>query len=280
MEAIVAVIAMTREMGSLGGDVAASVAEQMGLKVIHHELVEHDLAQRMEMEESLVHRFLEGGASRFERWRIDRKRMSRFTVQEILELAHEGNVLIRGWGATALLAPVQHVVCVRVCAPMEFREKVMMDRLGVQDRAVVRREIELNDAAHSRTIHGFFGFDWQDPLLYDIVLNSGLVPVTTCVKLVRLLAESPEYQETKESRAVLEDKLLEARVRGVLLDHFGFGMGVSGIEVTAAMGKVTLKGAAIHRELIADAEKLVRGMEGVKEVDDRITVVPTHLRHD
>jgi cytidylate kinase len=280
MEATVAVIAMTREMGTLGRDVAAGLAAQMGLKVIHHELVEHDLAERMEMEESLVHRFLEGGASLFERWRVDKKRMSRLTAQEIFELAREGNVLIRGWGATALLAPVQHVVCVRVCAPMEFREKVMMDRLGVQDRAVVRREIELNDAAHSRTIHGFFGLDWRDPLLYDIVVNTGLVQVETCVQVVRLLAERPEYQETEESRAILEDKLLEARVRGILLDHFGFGMGVSGIEVTAVRGKVTLKGAAIHRALINDAEKLVRGVEGVKEVDDRIMVVPTHLRHD
>jgi cytidylate kinase len=279
MEAIVAVIAMTREMGTHGRDVAAGLAEQMGLKVIHHELVEHDLAQRMEVEESLVHRFLEGGASPFERWRVDRKRMSRLTAQELFELARQGNVLIRGWGATVLLQPVQHVVCVRVCAPMEFRERVMMERLGITDRDVVRREIELNDAAHSRTIQGFFGVDWRDPLLYDIVLNTGLVPVMTCVQLVRLLADSPEYQETEESRGVLEDKLLEARVRAVLLDHFGFGMGVSGIEVTAEKGKVTLRGAAIHRELIADAEKLVRAVEGVKEVDDRITVVPTHLRH-
>jgi cytidylate kinase len=275
----VTVIAMTREMGSLGSEVAAGLAEQMGLKVIHHELVEHDLAGKMEVEESLVHRFLEGGASRFERWQIDKKRMSMFTAQEILELAREDNVLIRGWGATALLAPVQHVVCVRVCAPMEFRERVMMERLAISERDVVRREIELNDAAHSRTIQGFFGFDWRDPLLYDIVVNTGLVSVGLGVRLVRLLAESPEYQKTEESRGVLEDKLLEARVRSVLLDHFGFGMGVSGIEVAAANGKVTLKGAAIHRELINDAEKLVRGVEGVKEVDDLIMVVPTHLRH-
>jgi cytidylate kinase len=273
------VIAMTREMGSLGKAVAAGLAEEMGLKVIHAELVEHDLAERMEVEESAVHRFLEGGASLFDRWKIDPKRMSRFTAQEIFELARQDNVVIRGWGATALLHPVQHVVCVRVCAPMEFREKVMMERLGITDRAVVRREIELSDAAHSRTIQGFFGVDWRDPLGYDIVLNTGLVPVQTCVKLIRDLSESPEYQETEESRQVLEDKLLQTRVRAVLLDHFGFGMGVSGIEVTAEKGKVTLKGAAIHRELIADAEKLVRGVEGVKEVDDRITVVPTHLRH-
>jgi hypothetical protein len=49
-----AVIAMTREMGSLGKDVAAGIAEQMGLSVVHHELVEHNLAERLGMQESAV----------------------------------------------------------------------------------------------------------------------------------------------------------------------------------------------------------------------------------
>ena len=38
---------MTREMGSLGKDVAAGLAEKMGLTVVHHELVEHNLAERL-----------------------------------------------------------------------------------------------------------------------------------------------------------------------------------------------------------------------------------------
>ena len=95
-----AVIAMTREMATLGKDVAAGLAERLNLNIVHHELVEHDIAERAGLGESEVHRFLEGKASLFERWKIDRKRLSRYTAQEILELAVKGNVLIRGWGAT------------------------------------------------------------------------------------------------------------------------------------------------------------------------------------
>jgi len=72
------------------------------------------MAERIGVPESEVHRFLEGEASLLERWKLDRKRMSRYTAQEILELAAKGNVLIRGWGATYLLKSVPHVVCVRV----------------------------------------------------------------------------------------------------------------------------------------------------------------------
>ena len=62
-----AVIAMTREMGSLGKNVAAALTDQLGLAVVHHELVEHHLAGRLGVKESTVHRYLEGEASFLER---------------------------------------------------------------------------------------------------------------------------------------------------------------------------------------------------------------------
>ena len=58
-----AVIAMTREMGTLGKDVVAGLAERLGLEVIHHGLVENDIAETAGLPENEVHRFLEGKAS-------------------------------------------------------------------------------------------------------------------------------------------------------------------------------------------------------------------------
>src|SRR5438034_2329606 len=170
-EGAVTVIAMTREMGTLGKDVAAGLSERLGLSVVHHELVEHDIAERAGVRESEVHRFLEGEASLLERWKIDRKRLSRYTAEEILELTGKGDVLIRGWGATYLLRSVPHVICVRICAPMQFREQVLMQRLGIKDPLLARHEIEANDVAHNGTMQKMFGIDWTDPSLYTIALN-------------------------------------------------------------------------------------------------------------
>ena len=60
------VIAMTREMGTRGKDVAAKLAHELELGVVHHELVEKHLAERLQLKESAVHRFLEGEASLWE----------------------------------------------------------------------------------------------------------------------------------------------------------------------------------------------------------------------
>jgi cytidylate kinase len=265
-----AVIAMTREMATRGKDVAAGLADRLGLTVVHHEIVEHDIAERTGMRESEVHRFLEGETSLLERWMIDRKRMSRYTAQEILELAAKGNVLIRGWGATYLLRDVPHVVCVRICAPMEFREKVLMERLGIADAAVARREIERNDGAHNGTMQKLFGIDWTDATLYGLILNTGRIPVEDCVEQIVRLTESPAFAETERSRSALNDELLETRVRAALDQRFGTGAATLGIDAQVRDGRVTLTGATSDEHLIVDAVRLVQGVQGVRGVESKI----------
>jgi hypothetical protein len=51
---------MTREIGSRGRDVALGLADRLELDIIHPELVERELAERMNVPESAVQHFLEG----------------------------------------------------------------------------------------------------------------------------------------------------------------------------------------------------------------------------
>jgi cytidylate kinase len=265
-----AIIAMTREMATLGRDVASGLAERLGLTVVHHELVAHDIAERSGMRESEVQRFLEGGASLLQRWRIDRARMSRYTAEEILELAVKGNVLIRGWGATYLLRSVPLVICVRICAPMIDRERVLMQRLGIDDRATARREIERNDAAHNGTMQRLFGIDWTDPALYAVVLNTARVPVTDCVEHIARLAESDAFRETPQSRQALSDQLILSKVHSALDRRFGTSTAALGIDADVAAGRVTLKGALSDQAMIAEAVRLMHASPGVQGVESRV----------
>jgi cytidylate kinase len=266
-----AVIAMTREMATLGKDVAAGLAERLGLDIVHHELVEHDIAERSGMRESEVHRFLEGEASLLERWKIDRKRLSRYTAQEILELAVKGNVLIRGWGAEYLLRAVPHVICVRICAPMRFRERVLMQRLGIENNAVARSAIAGNDATHNRVMQKLFGIDWMDASLYAIVINTARVPVPDCVDQIARLAASEAFQETAQSRAALLDELILLRVRSALEQRFGSGAAdVGSIDATVSAGKVTLIGATSDERIMVDAIRTVHRVDGIAGVECKI----------
>lgn len=268
------VIAMTREMGTLGKDVAAGVAHELGIEVIHHELVERNLAERLQTSESAVHRFLEGEASLWERWSIDSKRLSRFTAEEILQLAEQGNVLIRGWGAAQLLRDVAHVICVRVCAPMPERIVEMKKRLGAENDAVARREIERNDDAHARAVQRQFNVDWRDPTGYDLTINTAHLPVETGVSLLHHLAQSPCYQPTESSRRELADKLLEARIRTIVDNELPDSPVGSSLDVVVHDGVVTLSGVVAGDGRLRDPIAAIEAMDGVKSVTADTVRVP------
>ncbi len=268
------VIAMTREMGTLGKDVAAGLADKLGIEVVHHELVERQLAERMQLSESAVHRFLEGETSLWERWKIDSKRLSRFTAEEILQLAMGGNVLIRGWGAAQLLRDVPHVICVRVCAPMVRRVEEMKRRLGIDRRDLARREIERNDEAHTRAVQRLFKVDWRDPTGYDLVINSGYVPIDSGVALLQQLSQCPAYAETERSRAILSDKLLEARVRTIIDAHIPDAPVGSGLDVTVVAGEVKLSGVTTAYAKLQSATEEIKGIEGVNSVTTDTISIP------
>ena len=270
------VITMTREMGTLGKDVALGLAETLDLRIVHHEIVEHDLAQRLGVQESTVHHYLEGAASLLERWKIDKQKLSRYTALEILEFAQQGHIIIRGWGATALLSDAPNVLHIRVCAPMAFRERVMMERLGLKDASIARREIERSDAAHSRVVQGSFGFDWENPLHYHSVLNTERVPVATCVRTVRLLADDPAFQETDATRSALKDKLIEWKIRSILAERYAAGAAISNIDVFVKDGAVILSGTVAHPELAISMAQAVREVPGIDAVESRLVGMMVH----
>jgi len=203
------VIAMTREIGSHGSEVAAGVAATLGLEIINSEIVVPHVAGSLGVEHSAVQRYLDGKASLFDRWQIDTRKLSQHTLDQILDLALKDNVLIRGWGAAALFQGIRGIICVRVCAPMAHRVRVMMERLGTKDAEAMQHEIERFDAGHSRATRAAFNFDWNDALMYHIVLNSARVTIDASVKAVCDLAQHQRSQDDAETKAALAARLRE-----------------------------------------------------------------------
>jgi cytidylate kinase len=271
------VIAMTREVGSLGTDVAAGVAKELRLKIVHSESVATSVAERMGVEEGTIRRYADGSASAMERWLISRRKFAHYTSEEVLRLAQEGNVLIRGWGAAALLRDLPQVISVRVCAPMAFRVRTMMQKMGINDPDTVRRDIERFDAAHARFMRGSFNVE-REELLYHLVLNTDRLPVEACVRAICALARHSRFQDQRSTQSALADKLLEARVNSALGDEISLTMAPAGIGVSADNGRVTLVAASSSGHLRAKAEKLVASIAGVRAIDNRIISVPSHGR--
>jgi cytidylate kinase len=272
------VIAMTREIGSRGMEVAAGVAARLGLKIIRSEIVADKVAERLGIEPSAFLRYIEGSASLVERWRINRRRLVHYTAEEILRVAQQGNILIKGWGAATLLRDLPQVISVRVCAPMEFRVRVLMERLGSADAQRMRGEIERHDVIRVRTMSTYFNVEHEDARLYHVVLNTERLTIEACVKTIVQLAESPRFRGPMTARSALSDKLLETMIGSAMAEEISPSMAPLGVSVSVANGRITLRGISSSGALRRKAETIAHTVAGSFPIDNRIVSVPSHGR--
>lgn len=93
-------------------------------------------------------------------------------VRSTIHAAHAaGNVLIVGRGGQAILKDEPDVLHVRLIAPM--RDRIPRIRRQ-EDLSIIDAEqwILRHDRATAEYLRRFFGIEWDDPLLYHVVLNT------------------------------------------------------------------------------------------------------------
>ena len=261
-------IAMTREMGSLGKDVAAEVAARANRKVVYHEIIE-PIANKMRLRKSHVERFLEGKSGIWERLTTDKTALSIFTADETFRfLRDDSTAVIRGWGAVHLLKNIPHVIRVRICAPLETRIARMMQRLSTDNRATVESEIQLSEEAHSAITKRHFGVNWRDPENYDLVLSTDRLSVSDCVEEIEGMMQRKSFQETPESRRMVEDLGLEWSVRSAL--RRDPRTSATSVTVQGDNGTARLLGVVDTQDEADAAGAVAAGVDRVSQVDNQL----------
>ena len=265
-------IAMTREMGSLGKDVAAGLAQRHGRKVVYHEIIE-PIANKMRLRKSHVERFLEGKSGLWERLTTDRTSLSIFTADETFRFLQDGSTgVIRGWGAPHLLKDIPHVIRVRICAPFALRVERMMERLGSDNREAVESEIEMSEEAHSAITKRHFGIHWREPEHYDACLNTGRVSVDECIHELEALMQAPQFQETHASMRAQSDLALAWGVRSALRRDARTAQ--ARFQVKCDDGVAFLSGMDDGPNAMDAALAVAHGVAGVREARGQVRAHP------
>lgn len=261
-------IAMNREMGSLGKDVAKGLSQELGLKVQHHEIVDH-LANRARIRKSHVISFLEGTQGIFERLTIDNLKLRILTADEIMSAAeaNEG-VILRGWGATSLLKEVPHAVRVCVSASRRERVKRMMERLELNEQVAVERIVDQNDEAAQAVMRRHFHIDVRDINEYDVGFNTDRMSAEQCIEKIAAMVRSKQFEETEESRARLRDVAIMHHVRASLRTHASTSHCY--VKVTPLHGRVTLEGVVDDGAQRLACAEIASRIKGVMDVENRL----------
>jgi cytidylate kinase len=107
----------------------------------------------------------------------------RMTDLVIRDLARDGDVIIVGRGGRAVLREVPGVLHVLVIASFAQREATLMAREGIERQEAAAR-LRASDRARADYLKRYHGVGWLDPVLYDLVINTGNLPLPAAVAAV------------------------------------------------------------------------------------------------
>lgn len=268
------ILAMTREIGSLGTYVGQEAARRLGFDFVRQEIIA-EAARLHEADPGTLVATVEAKPRAFETRQAAARRNFAYVAAEVLNVALKDSVVILGRWSTLLLRGIGHTLRVRVCAPLDVRAQRLAERMGVSAEEAAQRIRRSDEGIRSR-IQQFFDVAWDDPRLYDLTLNTERLSVEEAAEVIIRMLGRPAFQSTEASRAALWDAALAARIRAA----FKASPDASHLDITihSRAGGIELTGTvpeAADREAVG---RIAAGFAGSGTVENRLVVtrMPPH----
>ncbi len=202
-------ITISRQYGSGGGEIGARLAQRLNWHLIDHEIVarvaralgipEQQAEERDEYAKGFIARVVSQfvstvptAASPVVQVALpDQTDETRYqeTLRRVVETAADtGRAVIIGRASQMILAKRRDVLHVYIEAPLQARIVYVVLRENL-DAARARERIELKDGNRARYFQTVYHQDANDPLLYDLVINTGVLSLGQAVDLISLALE-------------------------------------------------------------------------------------------
>jgi hypothetical protein len=176
--------------------------------------------------------------------------------------AASGNLVYHGHAAHLLLPGVSHVLKLRVVADPEFRIQAAMQTQGIS-REAAAAQIEGVDKERSEWTNFLYGVEWDDPSLYDMVLNLSHLGAGAACDIVAAAAHLERFKPTRQSLKDVVDIGLSSHVRAELARN-ARTRGVA-LEVAADDGAVVITAPASDEGVRDEALAVAMQVRGVRE---------------
>ena len=181
----------------------------------------------------------------------------------LMEHIRGENLVYHGHVAHLMLAPVSHILRVRVIADMEFRIKGAMARKNFSREEAIAF-IQKIDKQRDQWTRFLYGVEWKDASIYDVLFNLERMGIDVAGDAIVHMAKMDAFKPTPQSQKALDDLILSSRVWSALVIN-GQMKGTS-LTVTADAGKVTICGGTSSTKAVDTITAVAQRVEGVREV--------------
>jgi cytidylate kinase len=264
------IVALSTSIGSLGDEIGREVARALGYEFADREIIAR-AADRFGIDASELRHVAEEKPTLWERFVDTKQHVVAHIEATITEMAARDDVVLAGLGAAMILRGIPHALRVRVTAPEAARIARVQQQHGLTHEGATDfvHAADRERAARVRFLHHV---DWDDPGLYDLVLNTERLTVLAATRVVLEALKDERYQSTPESSARLRDRAVIATARAALLSNPGTRFVRLSLQchdgVLSASGLVDSDG--VRRE----TEEILRRIPGVTSVRAELVTLP------
>jgi cytidylate kinase len=262
------VITVSRGTYSGGKEFAECVAARISAPCLSREILV-EAAEKFGVPEHILAEAMNKPPSMLERFSRQRDVYLAFMRATLLQHAATGSFVYHGHAGQLLLTDVVNVIRVRIVAPMSYRVPAAMKRLGIDERKATAY-IEKVDRERERWVRFLYNTQWQDPSLYDLVVNLEQLSIEEACDIVCSMIGFERFAWTDDSRRKVADMALASLVIAELArDERTRG---SELDVSCSSGIVTIRGTVRLREVYALVPRIAHGVPGVVEVRCEISL--------
>lgn len=273
-----AVITISRGTMSGGEALARQLSGRLGWPAVSREVIT-ETAEKHGVSEKIVAEQLTKGPGWLKRYTAERRLYLVAVESALIERALLGSYIYHGYAGHLLLKGIPGVFKVRLIAPMEFRVRNVMERMGMSREAGIRY-IQQVDRQRVEWTRFLYDVDWSDPAIYDAVFNLSTLSVDTVADIICQAVRSPEFQDTPESRKAIEQAALACKIKSLLAQHHttrGLDMQVTVREGTVRVTGNIVTGGIMHsgvNMMKEDIRRIASSVPGVTDVEVEVSVTP------
>ena len=210
-----AVITVSREIGSGGDEAAREAAQQLGYAFVDKQFIEQVLGQYGFIEFDQAYDSLPGFWEKFDAQKEQRRTdMTKLLNQAILALAQRDNVVILGRSGYVVLHGLADVLNVRMVAPEALRVARVAQQRGLSQAQAAAKVAQV-DRVRASFVEEFYRDEPQDAPAFDLLLNTGKIPIELAAEWIVAAARTLDVADLSGESTVATVKVDSVMVSAV-----------------------------------------------------------------
>lgn len=252
-----AVLTVSRQIASLGDELCMSIAEHLGYKFVSRKDIEKKIID-LGFPKSKLKKFDEIKPGFLSSLTSDRDEYLDYLQLAILESAADDNCVIIGRGSFIILKNLPNNISLKFVSDKNLR----ISRYEAEHKCSKKQAekiINESDSNRDGFNKGFFNFDINNPAMFHLVINTGLLEmeaISLCVET--LVKNSVTEEKVAAGKEMIQNQILDQKIMNIL--KYKNGIKVKFLRTKSKNNEIFIYGIVESEPEVAKAAQIVENL--------------------